>query len=501
MKREQSAAKAALASQVAQQPATDPEKTVPSPQPSPPDDLISPPQSFPAKPGEAPEYLNPDPNPLLRPTTPDEVKLRGIQPVTLQQALELAQRNNRTLEASQQQLRRSRAALREAQAEFYPTLDFQANLTNSRSASGQISALSSPIQSGIDVDRTSLSGSLVLNYDLFTSGGRPARIRASERQLRSDELQVEITLEQLRLDVSNDYYDLQQADESVRINESAVRSAEQNLKDAIALERAGLETRFSVLQFEVQLARARQNLTNALAAQRVRRRQLAQRLSVPPTINLAAADPVQVTGKWSIPLEESIILALKNRAELEQFLVQRELGQQQRRAALSTLGPTISLVAQYDVLSVFDDNLGTGDGYSVGARLRWSIFEGGAAAARARQQEANIALAETQFADALQQVRFQVESAYADLDSNLQNVDTATKALEQAQEALRLARLRFQAGVGTQTDVINADNNLTSARGDLVTAILGYNRAVASIKRATTNLTIGAGQTLPDPAP
>ncbi len=56
--------------------------------------------------------------------------------------------------------------------------------------------------------------------------------------------------------------------------------------------------------------------------------------------------------------------------------------------------------------------------------------------------------------------------------------------MEQAREALRLARLRFQAGVGTQTDVISAENDLTQAEGNRVTAILDYNRALASLNRA-----------------
>ncbi|HEY9655215.1 MAG TPA: TolC family protein, partial [Crinalium sp.] len=82
----------------------------------------------PAKPGNAPDYLNPDPNPLSFPTRPEEVRLRGIQPLTLQQAIELAQRNNRSLQVSRLQLERSRAALRESQAANFPTLSAQTSL-------------------------------------------------------------------------------------------------------------------------------------------------------------------------------------------------------------------------------------------------------------------------------------------------------------------------------------------------------------------------------------
>lgn len=72
------------------------------------------------------------------------------------------------------------------------------------------------------------------------------------------------------------------------------------------------------------------------------------------------------------------------------------------------------------------------------------------------------------------------------LQSNLENVQTTNVALEQAKEALRLGRLRFQAGVGTQTDVINAQNDLIKAEGKRVQAILDYNRALAQLQRAVT---------------
>ena len=125
--------------------------------------------------------------------------------------------------------------------------------------------------------------------------------------------------------------------------------------------------------------------------------------------------------------------------------------------------------------------------YSLGANLNWNLYDGGAARASARVQEANIAISETNFADTRNQVRFEVEQAYSNLQSNLTNIQTASVGLEQAREALRRARLRFQAGVGIQTEVINAENSLTQAEGNRVTAILNYNRAFASLTRAISN--------------
>ncbi|MHC5939110.1 TolC family protein [Nostoc sp.] len=438
---------------------------------------------------QIPNNLTPSSNPLLFPTKPEEVRLQGNQPITLAQALELARRNNHDLQVSILQLERSRAAVRQAQAALLPTLGVSADITRSQSAAAQLQDelyRQQGLVSNTGVPSTGFNGSAQLTYNLYTSGNRQAAIRQAEEQERSDELAVETQFETIRLNVATDYYNLQQADEQVRIAQSAVQNSEASLRDAEALERAGVGTRFDVLRSQVNLANAQQDLTNARSQQAIARRQLATRISLAQTINISAADPVQLAGLWNPTLEQTILLAFQNRSELQQQLAQRNISEQQRRQALSALGPQVSLVASYSLLDQFNDNISVTDGYAVGVRASLNLYDGGAARAQAAQATANIAIAETQFAEQRNQIRFQVEQAYSTQQSNLTNVQTANTALEQAREALRLARLRFQAGVGTQTDVINSENDLTIAEGNRVTAILNYNRALAQLQRSVT---------------
>lgn len=435
------------------------------------------------------EHLNPSPNPLLFPTKPEEVKLQKNQPITLAQALELAKRNNNDLQVSILQLKRNQAALKEAQAALLPTLNLSGSLTNSRSTGDTLAAKQAqrldPNSPDAQADTTFTSQAQVV-YDLYTSGNRNAAITEAEEQVRLQELDVERLSEEIRLDVATDYYNLQQADEQVRISQSAVENSQASLRDAQALERAGVGTRFDVLRSQVNLANSQQDLTNAISQQIIARRQLAVRLNLSQSANISAADPVQLAGLWERGLEDSIILAYQNRPELQQQLVQRNISEQQRRQALAAIRPQISLVASYNLLDVFNDSVNVSDGYSIGVQATLNLYDGGAAKARAAQAKSNIAIAETQFAEQRNQIRFQVEQAYSTQLSNLENVQTANAALEQAKESLRLARLRFQAGVGTQTDVINAENELTRSEGNRVQAILDYNRALAQLQRFVT---------------
>ncbi|BAZ48658.1 outer membrane efflux protein [Nostoc sp. NIES-4103] len=432
----------------------------------------------------APNYLNPNANPLQFPTKPEEVSIQGTVPITLAQALELAKRNNRDLQIAILQLERSRSALRESQATLFPTVNANGSLTNS--GNGVLENDSANTGSS-DTSTNTFSGSVELDYNIYTSGNRQAQIRAAEEQVRVDEFNVETQSLTIALNVATQYYNLQQADEQVRINRSAVENSQASLRDAQAREAAGVGTRFDVLQSQVNLADAQQQLTNAISDQQIARRQFGTLLSLPQSVDVSAADPVQLAGVWQPTLEQTIIQAYQNRPELQQQLAQRNISEQQRRQALSQLGPQVSLTGRYNLQDVYNDRISATDGYSLGVQASLTLFDGGAARASADQSKANIAIAEAQFASQRDDIRFDVEQYYSQLQSNLNNVQTSSVALNQAREALTLARLRFQAGVGTQTDVISAENDLTRAEGNRVTAILNYNRALTNLQRSVSS--------------
>lgn len=452
--------------------------------------------------GPLPE-LNPNPNLLYLPDKPEEVQIQLTQPINLRQAVEQALSNNLTLRDNQLRLDRSLAQLREAQAAWHPTVNLQSVLQRVDSSSAErtnrirarnANPLNNLLGTADTVNRA-LTGRIGIDWAVFTSGRRMANIRAARQQVRISELEVKRQTDAIILDVSNSYFDLQETDAQVRIAEAAVNSAQQSLRDAQLQFDAGVGTRFDVLQAEVQLANQKQNLTNRLAQQQIARRQLSQQLNVPQTVNLVASSRVEVAGTWKIPLEETIIQAYENRPGLEQRLAERELRRQQRRAELAATLPQIGAFADYDVLKNLDDGIGLTDGNTVGVRLDWRLYDGGAARARARQRSIEAEIAEVGFSDIRNQIRFEVERAYSNLLSNFENIDTARVAVNQAEEALRLARLRFQAGVGTQTDVINSETDLTNARGNLLQAVINYNRSLATLERAVS-LPIAESQTI-----
>lgn len=423
-----------------------------------------------------------NPSILELPTSPSEVKVQQVQSLTLKQALKLAEKSNRELQIAALTLKRSQAALRQAQGAWYPNLALSTELV-------QVDDQENPTELIFETESSSpafLNGTVELSYDVFTFGKRSARIKAAQKQLQFDQLELERLQQQIQLDVINAYYDLQEADEQVRISQAAVRNARLALRDARALEEGGLGTQLDIARATVQLKNAEQELIQAQTQQDLASDRLTRILGLSETIDVAAADPVEVGEEWNRSLEETIIQAFQNRAEFKQQLIQRDISLQQRRVTLSEVRPNLGLFANYQAEGELSEE--SKDGFAVGARVRWNFFDGGITAAAAKQEAVNAQIAEVRFADLRNQIRLEVEQAYKNLIANAKNIETATIALQQAEKALELVSFGYSQDASTQLEVNIAQNELTQAAGNRVRAITNYNRSLALLQRAINQL-------------
>jgi OMF family outer membrane factor len=426
--------------------------------------------------------------PLVVPTTPSQVKIERNQPITLKEALEIANRNSPTIGVARIEVERAKARLDEQVAARNPTVDAQSTLSYINSAEAQASGILLPFGARPSPISKNLSSSVGVNYSIYNSGRVDANIRSAENSLRSSEANFNRIAQTTRLSVATAYYGAQNADGQVRIREEQVKNNERSLQDTEALERAGVGTKFDVLQSQVELANARQNLSSAKASQATTRRELARQLSYPPNLDLFPADEIKPADDWKPSLEETILLALKNRSELDVQKLQREVARDNAKAALAALGPRVTLSASIDQADNLNQVGGSGFGYTLAARLNWSLFDGGVANAQAKQAEADRALAEVRFTEAGNQARFDVESAYNNLNSRREQIESTTLAVKQANEALRLSRLRLSAGVGTQLEVIRSQDALTQADVNRLDAIVGFNLSLVQLQRAINDL-------------
>jgi len=423
---------------------------------------------------------------LVVPTTPSQVKLDITKPITLNEVVDLVEKSSPDWIQAKIAVDRARAVLEEAQSGRSATVSSSAQYTFTDSASTRLSNINNNLSN--NTKSQSLSGTVGVNYNIFDSGVNDSTIRTAENNLRIAEANLNQARQTIRLSIVTAYYNLQNTDETIKIRLKAVENAEKSLKDTKARERAGVGTKFDVLQSDVSLANAKQELFNAEAAQLIARRELSRQINYPPTVEITAADKVAPVTPWKLSREETILLALRNRAELDIRKLEREVARDRATTALARLGPQVSVFANVNAVTDFVGIGSIGTGYQLGAKLDWSLYDGGRAAAQVNQFKADQATAESNFEKAARQARYDVEEAYINQESRLKQIETATGAVKQAEEALRLSRLRLDAGVGTQLEVITAESDFTRADVNRVQAIIGYNQSRASLERAVSGL-------------
>jgi OMF family outer membrane factor len=338
-----------------------------------------------------------------------------------------------------------------------------------------------------------MGAQLSAQWDLINPQRVP-QIAAARDQFEQAKNQYLIALRELRLQAAQAYFELQFSDEAVRIGQDSVRASIVSLRDATARFQAGVATKLEVLEAETQLARDQQLLTNALAQQSVSRRDLARLLDLPQNVSPTASQPLKPLGVWTASLQESVIAAYAFREELDNALLDISAANSQANSALGSVQPFLSIFNNLsgfryqgieNVLVDLKGRSGWAVENAVGLQASWNIFDGGAARAQYRQAKQRAQENTFRFADTRDRLRFEVEQSFYQLRQANRNIQTTSRQVISSREALRLARLRFQAGVSTQREVVDNQRDLTQADLAYAQALADYNDRLATLRRRT----------------
>ena len=460
---------------------------------------------------------------LALPDAPSQVRIHELRPLTLEEALQLAEFNSPSLKAAASQVDQAKSTLRAAIASWYPTVDLSASGLPEyfksytyqnpdfvpdrivQKSTGQTNPLT-----GQEITRPvrrdgfnesygrewRANVSLQVRWDLINPSRVPqiAIARDQFEQARDSYL---IALRDLRLNAARAYFDLQQADEVVRVGQAGVQASLVSLRDARARFNAGVNTKLDVLEQETQLARDRNLLTSGLGEQSTARRQLAQLLDLPQDVTPTAATPARPLGLWEPSLEESIVAAYNFREELDQLILEISIRNSQANASLAAVQPVLSFVnsttasrteGQSGQPSIGDIDMGDfryGVQNSTALTASWRLFDGGRARAEYRRSKQAADEARFNFATLRDQIRFGVEQSFIQQRTAIQNIETNASEVLSSRESLRLANLRVQAGVTTQREVVENQRDLTNAELSYARSIRDYNISLFELRRRT----------------
>jgi outer membrane protein TolC len=329
--------------------------------------------------------------------------------------------------------------------------------------------------------RTNLGGSVPLFM-----GGR-TRLGFEQAQLahqavRTGRTRVE---QEVIFGVSRAYAAILLAEEALATVDSAVRTAEANLTAAEARQEAGMVVASDALAARVRLARLQEE--RIAAGHQVSLSQA--------TLNEAMGIPLgrshRLTGSLALPPagpeqpEELERLAREHRPDLKQVELEEQRLAKEIQRAKGTFLPSLHLMGNYEI-----NNHGIAadgqDSWSVGLALNWNLFKGGGDRARLAEAQAHYyrtgALKE-RLANA---IGLEVREASLALATARERADVARQAILHAEEALRIVRERYQAGLTTIVELLDSETALTAARTTLTRTLYD-----ATVGQARLELSLG----------
>jgi len=327
---------------------------------------------------------------------------------------------------------------------------------------------------------------LVFNYSTFRA------IRGTFFQRDSAYFALRNTVDQTISIVKTQFYQVIVNRELIVVQEESVNLLESQLKDQQNRFEAGTVPRFNVLQAQVQLYNQIPQLIAARNNYRISVLQLAKTLGLDFNPARGIATPLRVSGDLTyIPRKIDLLAAIEEGKRNRPFLKQQRanvLNQiEQVHVAIGSWLPNVNANGGGEWLSSqFNSSFGdVSKGWLTTVTGSWPIWDSGMAWGKIQQQRAILSQQEITYDDDVRQVELEIQQAASNLLQNRELIQATEKNQETAEEAVRLAKARLDAGAGTQLDVLNAQVQLTTAQSTYLQALFGYNSSLAEFDRVT----------------
>lgn len=401
----------------------------------------------------------------------------AAQELTLEQARSEAVRNSNVLREYRARTAEAGYQIDEAYSLGNPTLGVNAN-TNYLTPTVQVPIGPTPIQV---TEAFNYSVGITLRQAVYTFGRLHWRTQAAElgERARQDELKREHN--RVLEEVTLAYLELLASQDRVEVAEANLEGRQESLENARSLLKNGAVPRFDLIRDEAALARAEEGRLEARNLRTVARATLFSLMGVPDQ-----GQTLQPPSEEAAPptdLADALRRALELRPEIGALNWSVESARARVEAAAAEDNPNLAFESSYQRRNPVAFN--KADQWVTGLSLSIPLFDGGLADARAGQAEEVVKQLEARRDEVARQITLELERLFSDLSTRHEKVQVARKGLAQAEEAARVARLRYQEGISLNVELLDTETALTQARLDLVRARYEYLASWTRWRRAT----------------
>ncbi len=406
-------------------------------------------------------------------------------PLTLEESVKIAIDKSLILHSASMGITGSEFRRKEAMTNFLPLWTGQYGYTRYDSpvtiGAVQVSTLGTIINTSRDVFNLNTT----VYQPIFTGGYNVANYRSAKIGVDLSRENVETVKRDIVLQVRVGYFNILRAEKILAVAEQQVKNFEAQLEVTKAFFDVGIVPKNDVLQAEVRLANARQQLVrvaNDLATAKATFNILLRREVDTP---LEVLDILEYKP-FPMGLEASLDEALRLRPEVKTAQLNIDQAKEGVKIARSGYFPTVSVAGNYARSS---EELGlNGDlryeRWTFQALATFTLWNWGNTAFKVGENKVKVTQAEDSKIQLLETISLEVKNDYLNLLTAEKNIGVTEKAIEQAEENLRMNEERYKYQVATQTDVLDAVTLLAQARVNYYGALSDFNVAKAQLERS-----------------
>lgn len=405
----------------------------------------------------------------------------AAEPWTLERALGHALTNSPDAQMARARIAAARAGLDQANSAVWPRLQFQSSylrtdnpmqvfgsILNQQAYSPALDFNDVP-----DVDNLNVKGLATL--PLYTGGKIRAARQAARAQTEAARSDSDAVRNALGFEVARAFHTILKTREFIRAAEASVAAFESALATARKRLEGGALLKSELLDIEVRLAQAREDLVRARNAKVLAERALRNLLGLESGLFEVADHPPAV----SVPQTDDF----SGRPELEAALQRERAAEEQVRGARAGHLPKLSAFGSLDYDHGWRSDSGAGS-YTAGALLQWDLWDGNLTRAKVREAAANLELAREQRRKTRLALALEADQARLELQTAAERLRGSETAVAQAAESASLTRARFDQGLALATQLIDAETALLAAKVRRAEAEADQRIATAALRKA-----------------
>lgn len=416
------------------------------------------------------------------------------QAVTLDECIRTALEANPDMQAAEARIAAAREAVRQTMAAYFPTLTLSSALARTDNApqaffmelDQRIASMQGDINHPGDVDNW--RNSVGAKVRLLDAGQRGYQRDAAQLGAQAEAAGKRALNNELVHQVTRAFYSVLEAQVFVQVRQESVSTLTEGLRLANERLQAGSAVKSDVLNIEVRLAEAREDLIRAqngiqlaLAALNTAiGRDLVDEAALPE----ATVQPMTPQA----PLMEQNLDAAEGRPELEAARLAAQAQEKLQRKTERENWPVLSAVGSADWDSAVNSDFQRS--YFVGAVAEWDIFTGFRQSGAAAEAKARAAEAKAAERKALNNLRLDLRQAQLAIREAWERLEVTRHSVAGAEEALRITCERYRQGAAAVTELLTAQAGLTATRSRHTAAYYDVLVAQSNLKRARGELAL-----------